>query len=302
MLMSSLIALTSSVSAVSPHPAQALDLDLQASQSSTIESMERRETAFATLNARLPADLDHSEEARARIRRAVEAALILGDGSEIARRLKEAASEAMTHIDEQPQAAALLVELIVGEVKRNLAFEPVMEAALPKGFPRPAPAGEIQVTEYPGYRRAQTSVESRRSNGAFFALFRHITSNDIAMTAPVEMTVEDNRRIDMAFLYGDPAIGDTGMKGRVAVQDVPPMTVVTMGVAGHSESRAIDEAIAALEDWLIRNSDRWQRSGRTRVMGYNGPSVPRRRQFSEVQVPVERVQTPRETSQGDGAE
>lgn len=251
-----------------------------------LDARDRRANALATLRSPMPKGLTESELARARIRRAVTAALLLGTDSEIARRLKETVREAMSHIATQPRAASLLVELVAREVERDLAFEPMMEAALPEGFPYPAPAGEIRVVTYPGYRRAKTPVEQRRSNGAFFALFRHISSNDIAMTAPVEMTVDGERRIDMAFLYGDPETGSVGTDGRVEVQDVPPMTVVTMGVAGSTESQASRDALAAVDAWLERNDARWKRAGQTRVMGYNGPSVPRRRQFSEVQVPV----------------
>ena len=73
----------------------------------------------------------------------------------------------------------------------DLAFEPIMEAPLPVGFPAPVPAGEIAVIEYPRYRLARAGMKGGQ-NGTFFTLFRHIQSNDIPMTAPVEMTMDED--------------------------------------------------------------------------------------------------------------
>lgn len=227
------------------------------------------------------------------VRRAVEGAVTLGGESEIGRKLQAASGEALAHLDAQPRAAVLLMELTIADAARNLAFEAFIEAPFPAGFPHPVPAGEIQVTEYPEYRRARASQGLGRQNGAFFTLFRHITSNDIAMTAPVEMTVENDRAVDMAFLYGDPNTGKSGAAGRVAVQDVPSMTVVSMGVRGTSEGSAVKAGLAELEAWLARHEGEWKQAGSPRIMGYNSPMVPRNRQFSEVQIPIERIVKPR---------
>ncbi|MEC8496384.1 MAG: heme-binding protein, partial [Planctomycetota bacterium] len=117
------------------------------------------------------------------------------------------------------------------------------------------------------------------------------SDRDIAMTAPVEMTMDKDlgRAVDMGFMYRTPDMGAAGEAGRVMVEDIQPMTVVTIGVRGRVEGAATVEALAELEAWLAARPG-WEAAGNPRLMGYNGPSVPRRRQFSEVQIPVRRVE------------
>ena len=64
-------------------------------------------------------------------------------------------------------------------------------AALPEGFPDPTPAGEIQIKRYPAYRLARSKM-SGADSVAFWTLFLHIKKNEIAMTAPVEMTYAES--------------------------------------------------------------------------------------------------------------
>merc|ERR1712185_641722 len=144
------------------------------------------------------------------------------------------------------------MEMVTRSATLDLAFEPIMEAPLPVGFPYPAPAGEIRVVEYPRYRMARADMGMGRSNGAFFTLFRHISDRDIAMTAPVEMTMDKDRgrAVDMGFMYRTPDMGAAGEAGRVMVEDIQPMTVVTIGVRGRVEGAATVEALAELETWL----------------------------------------------------
>ncbi len=255
---------------------------------SALVEARRRRTALQALRSPLPEDLNDQELVRAQIRRAVAGSVALGKSSETARGLREASRLALETAPKNPKAAALLVDLKIQAAARDLAFSPVMEAGLPKGFPWPVPAGEIRVQEYPGYRKAVTGMQGNAQNGAFFKLFRHITSNDIPMTAPVEMTMDSNEMIDMAFLYGDPAWGEAGDAGRVEVADIEPMTVVSIGVRGTTRSARTMDAVEELEAWLERNRDEWEPAGNPRMMGYNGPMVPRRKQFCEVQIPVQR--------------
>jgi len=249
---------------------------------------KRRALALEALGTAVPETATEADRARALVRRALAGAVALGVDSELGRRLREAGREAVRVVDEQPRAAALLVDLVAGDVARDLAFEPIMEAPLPVGFPAPALAGEILVQTYPGYRLARSEMRGG-TNGAFFTLFRHIKSENIAMTAPVEMTVEGDRMVDMGFLYRRPDMGEVGEDGRVLVEDVAPMTVLTIGVRGTTRSTRVDGALDQLEAWLERNAETWERAGRARVMGYNGPMVPAAKQFIEVQIPVRRV-------------
>ena len=165
-------------------------------------------------------------------------------------------------------------------------FKPIVEADLPEGFPTYTPVGQIEVKKYPAYRKAETSGRT-----AFWSLFNHIKENQIAMTAPVEMTLRSegaNRLSEqsMAFLYGKPAMGTPGRDGKIAVSDVPAMTVVSIGVRGTRSDEAVNEAHERLQRWLQANRGQYVSVGPVRLMGYNSPFVPRDRQFFEIQIPI----------------
>jgi hypothetical protein len=77
---------------------------------------------------------------------------------------------------------------------------PRIEAKMPPGFPPAGRAGFIEEKSYPAYRAAV----ARRATGeasAFGLLFRHISSNSIAMTTPVVSRLVEGEAVDMAFLY-----------------------------------------------------------------------------------------------------
>lgn len=194
-----------------------------------------------------------------------------------------------------------LGRLGVGMIEAQAAarFQPIMEAELPAGFPPPGPVGRIVVKDYPAYRAARTAMvaESRRGGGdrpigqntAFGRLFRHITTHDVKMTAPVEMAYDASRQapISMAFLYEHPAQGSTGpSEGNVEVVDLPAMKVVSIGLRG-SDSRQQVEAVAEkLAAWLTTNATRYEAAGPMRYLGYNSPFVLPYMRFGEVQLPV----------------
>ncbi len=184
----------------------------------------------------------------------------------------------------------------------------VIEASLPAGFPEPGPAGPVLRKSYPAYRAA-------RANGAdsFGQLFRHIQRHDIAMTAPVEMTLSSPaaddaegqasqegdapnesalpQRLDMAFLYADPENGTLGPDQRVTVVDLPALEVLSVGFFGNADRPQIDQALKKLQLSLPDHPD-WQVAGPPRLLGYNSPMIPEHRRYHEVQLPVRRVQPP----------
>lgn len=167
------------------------------------------------------------------------------------------------------------------------------EAGLPAGFPPPGPVGEIILKEYPAYRAARTSAPAGTTNasGAMFRpLFQHIKKNDIAMTAPVEMTYPDaagrqDQPISMAFLYGDPNMGQTAQDGSVDVIDLPPRTVLSVTLRGGYEA-SFETGIVLLHEWLSANPGRYEITGPPRFLGYNSPFVPPFLRIGEVQLPV----------------
>jgi hypothetical protein len=110
------------------------------------------------------------------------------------------------------------------------------EAALPAGFPPPGPVGEVIVKEYPAYRVARTTTPPGTmdpTNAMFRPLFNHIKTNQIAMTAPVEMTYESDpavrkpRPVAMAFMYRDQQMTPTTRESSIEVVDLPPPTVLS---------------------------------------------------------------------------
>lgn len=176
-----------------------------------------------------------------------------------------------------------------GNAGESGGFQPVVEAPLPEGFPAYTPVGVVELKHYPAYRKAETS-----GRAAFWTLFQHITSAGISMTAPVEMTFQDDGppaggERSMAFLYGSQDIGTPGRKGDLEVVDVPAATVVSIGVRGQRSDDALVQAEQRLRAWLATNNEAYAQTGPLRVMGYNSPFVARDRQFFEVQIPVRQV-------------
>lgn len=165
-------------------------------------------------------------------------------------------------------------------------FTPVIEADMPAGFPERTALDQIEVKSYPKYRRA-----TAKGAGAFGKLFLHIQSNGVEMTAPVEMDYsaepsQAKKQETMSFLYGKPDIGKPGKQGFVEVNDVPAMTVVSIGMRGPIRGDAIEKGRARLEDWLSKHKDQYRADGPMRVMGHNSPFVPADRQYYEVQIPI----------------
>jgi NADH dehydrogenase [ubiquinone] 1 alpha subcomplex assembly factor 1 len=177
----------------------------------------------------------------------------------------------------------------------DLRFEPVLEAGIPEGFPQWTPVGEIQIQEYPAYRMAQTTIQRSGSNRAFFKLFGHIKSQDIPMTAPVEMsyTVGEDRmaQSSMGFLYKSQQVGQANDEGQVQVVDIPAQLILSAGMRGFDTRTTVAQTTARLEDWLRANPE-WTADGPLRTMVYNGPMVGGSKRYFEVQYPVKRALQP----------
>ena len=164
----------------------------------------------------------------------------------------------------------------------NERFEALVEAPLPEGFPGPGPLGRVVVKEYPKYRAARAE-----GGNSFWTLFQHINRNDVKMTAPVEMTMNDEmREVEMAFLYEGPEQGAAGIDGRVKVLDLEPLTVLSVGLRGRRNADAVELARDWIEDQMKREG--WCKAGAWRTFGYNSPMVPASRSFWELQLPVTR--------------
>ncbi len=157
------------------------------------------------------------------------------------------------------------------------------EAELPKGWPQPGPFNEVSRKKYPAYRAAFT--ESGGRTRSFWTLFRHIKSQDIPMTAPVEMVMKEEEgemgMIGMGFLYQDLSVGELGANGKkVEVTDVPALNVLSYAWMGPNNDQWVQAARTALEAELERRN---LTATSFRLFGYNSPGVPRAKRTHELQ-------------------
>jgi hypothetical protein len=194
-------------------------------------------------------------------------------------------------------ACTVMTAIVSTSFAEDAVRKPMMisEAKLPEGFPGPGPVGEVITKTYPAHRLARVRSGDRGSDGSFMKLFRHIERNEIAMTAPVEMemAVGDGgatmpKSSSMAFLYGS---ADTGTPGpdpadpNVVVEDIPEITVVSLGVRGSYKEERFAEFTGKLEAWLAEHPA-WVASGPPRTLAYNSPFVPGMLKYAEVQIPI----------------
>ncbi len=132
-------------------------------------------------------------------------------------------------------AAGVLVAIpafLAGCIHRSGGEWMVRSASVPEGWPDITPVGQVRVQAYPEYRAASVTDAQIQGEGMrpmFMELFGHIKDNDIAMTAPVEMTYDRSPRgptsmATMAFLHRSTALGQTGEDGPLRLGTLPPMT------------------------------------------------------------------------------
>ncbi|HJQ81686.1 MAG TPA: heme-binding protein [Lacipirellulaceae bacterium] len=188
------------------------------------------------------------------------------------------------------EAAAQTLKNALSEAREVLAFRPIAEAPVPDGFPGWTPVGEIRVNTYPAHRVARVKLKDDETSG-FWTLFRHIETNEVAMTAPVRMTYagelgERPRSTAMAFLYQSTEIGETGEQGDVEVVDVASELALSIGMRGEVTADTVKKGAAFLKSWLADHADEIEAAGSWRVFGYNSPFVPVNQRYFEVQLPV----------------
>lgn len=175
-------------------------------------------------------------------------------------------------------------------------------APLPAGFPPPTPDGQIEVKNYPAYRAATYRYRgqlSEAANRAFSPLYQHISSNEISMTAPVETRYPDSTRTgatsgeaEVSFLYRDTVTYPKEIADNIRVEDIAPMTVVSLGLQGGYDYDSYQEGLTRLNEWLTENPG-YRAVGSPRRFFYDGPYVPDALKRSEIQIPVEAVSSNR---------
>jgi hypothetical protein len=224
------------------------------------------------------------------------AGVTLAPGSTARVRLEQALQQANRSDDEVAARTKLRSEL--GDLVEVLTFRPRQQAELPTGFPGFAAVDEIELRDYPIYRMVRTTMQGG-STGAFWPLFRHIESNGIAMTTPVQMDWQSKagetqeRPMVMAFLYGDPSITPERTADGVEVVEMPATKALSLGAIGDDRRDRVEALRDRLQGWL-RQHPEWEVSGPLRTMGYNSPMVARDQRYFEVQLPIRRS-TPTDT-------
>jgi len=172
---------------------------------------------------------------------------------------------------------------------------------LPEGYPPPTAPGAIEIKKYPVVRRAEiggTISPDWGMNFAFFPLFNHIKRRDIAMTSPVEMNYEklgekgsqEPSAWTMSFVYRTTDLGPTGVDpkdDRILIEDIPPMTVLSVGMRGPYKLNRVNNGLETLRAWLSEHAE-WEEAGEPRTLYYNGPEMGEQDKWSEVQLPVRR--------------
>lgn len=201
------------------------------------------------------------------------------------------------------QTLLLLVGLIAIPVVLIGVYNAV-SAPLPEGFPPPTPAGKIEVKHYPAYRSGTVRYQgqlSQATSAAFDPLYRHISSNDIGMTAPVETRYplvtldegggakpDERGEAKVSFLYRSTDVQPQQIAQGIEVENTPSMTVVSIGIQGNYNYDSYQEHVNQLRDWLAQHPE-YTISGSPRRFFYDSPFIPDLLKRSEVQIPIHQV-------------
>jgi len=191
------------------------------------------------------------------------------------------------------------VLLIFGAIAIPFALYAVnkaMSAPLPVGFPAPTAHNIIEVKQYPAYRSGTYTYEGNLSEAtsyAFNPLFRHISSNNISMTSPVEarypMTTIDQPlqrgKAKVSFLYNNNAINPQQIAQDIQVEDHAPMLVVSLGVQGAYGYDRFQSDVTRLKQWLDEHPE-YEIAGEPREFLYDSPYTPSPLKRREVQIPI----------------
>ena len=194
-----------------------------------------------------------------------------------------------------PLGIVALAAVAVGVYQAN-------SAPRPEGFPPPTPADQIEVKHYSAYRAATFRYQgelSQAATRAFSPLYQHISSNQISMTAPVETryprstfeavgTPFESGEAYVSFLYRSTDIYPKEIAQNIRVEDVPPMTVVSLGLQGSYSYQSYRENLEKLKNWLRQHRE-YEVVGEPRRFFYDGPYIPDAIKRSEIQIPIQPV-------------
>jgi DNA gyrase inhibitor GyrI len=78
----------------------------------------------------------------------------------------------------------------------------------------------------------------------------------------------------------------------IRIEDVPPMTVVSLGLQGGYDFDSYQQGLTRLKEWLAEHPS-YRAISSPRRFFYDGPYVPDPLKRSEIQIPVEAVSSNR---------
>lgn len=165
-------------------------------------------------------------------------------------------------------------------------------ATFPEGFPPPTSIGVIEVKQYPAYRGVTYVHQgdlTQATRQAFNPLFQHISSNNIAMTTPVEARYlqesDCQNQAEVSFLYSHPEITPQQIQSDVNITDTPTMKVLSIGIQGAYSWESYQVNLQRLKNWLKQHPE-YEIVGSPRRLFYNSPMTPENLKYSEVQIPI----------------
>jgi effector-binding domain-containing protein len=201
----------------------------------------------------------------------------------------------------KPQTILVIVGFLAISMIGFMAYS-AASAPLPDGFPQPTKAGKIEVKQYPAYRSGTYTYQgklSQAANESFEPLFKHISSNGIGMTAPVEarypsMTLKELPRdkpdevgqVEVSFLYRNEDVRPKQIAEGIKVETHPAMKVVSIGISGPYTYASYQDNLARLRDWLAKHPN-YAVAGLPRRFFYDSPFTPDVIKRSEVQIPIQ---------------
>ena len=171
-----------------------------------------------------------------------------------------------------------------------LALLPLTSHAYETMYER-TPVGEIEVKEIPRRIALEATTSGDYfggNNNLFRTLFRYISSNDVAMTVPVEAEMQPGK---MRFFVGRrDAVKKLASRDGVKVLKMERLTVVSIGVRGSYSKERFKRYEKKLKAWISENSE-YEAVSEPYGVYWNSPIVPGIFKRSEIHLEVKKKVT-----------
>ena len=189
--------------------------------------------------------------------------------------------------------------------KKHLALAAIPVALLAscafsyeKAFDTTKP-GKVEIKDIPALIALEASEDGAyfdKGNNTFMKLFRYISANDVKMTTPVSVDVDEGT---MRFFVGtkDQKKGLENTE-TVKVVEIPARTVVSIAYRGGYHERNYTKHVSRLTKWLETNPS-WEAAGEPVAVYWNGPMMPSAMKHAVVMIPVKAVPSSEDAEKAD---